>query len=76
MRKAIELYEWQLVIVREIGDRRGEGNALWNSAVAHDSLGNRPEAIARAAAAQEIFEATEDPNAAKVRAKLAEWRAT
>ena len=74
--KAIEFYERRIAIAREIGDRRGEGNSLWNSALAHDSLGNRPEAIARAAAALEIFEAIEDPNAAKVRAELAEWRAT
>ena len=73
-RKAIEFYEQQLIITREIGDRRGEGNALFNSALAHDSLGNRPEAIARAVAALAIYEAIEDPNAAKVRATLAEWR--
>ena len=73
-RKAIEFYEQHLVIVREIVDRRGEGNALWNSALAHDSLGNRPEAIARAETALKIYEAIEDPNAAKVRAALAKWR--
>ena len=56
------------------GDRRGEGKALWNSAVAYDSLGNRTEAIARAEAALAIREAIEDPNAAQERAKLAEWR--
>ena len=75
-RKAMDYHEQALVVSREIGDRRGEGNALFNSALAHDSLGNCPEAIARAAAALEIFEAIEDPNAAKVRATLAEWRAT
>jgi tetratricopeptide (TPR) repeat protein len=73
-RKAIEFYEQQLVITREIGDRRGEGNALFNSALAHDSLGNRAEAIARAAAALAIFEAIEDPNAVRMRARLEEWR--
>ena len=73
-RKAIEFYEQDLVITREIGDRRWEGITLFNSALAHDSLGNRAEAIARAAAALAIYEAIEDPNAAQVRAKLAEWR--
>jgi tetratricopeptide (TPR) repeat protein len=34
-RRAIQFYEQQLAIVREIGDRRGEGNALGN-------LGNLP----------------------------------
>jgi tetratricopeptide (TPR) repeat protein len=73
-RKAIEYYEQALVIAREIGDRRGEGTDLWNSALAYDSLGNRAEAIPRADAALAIREAIEDPNAAKVRAKLAQWR--
>ncbi len=75
-RKAIKYHEQALPVFREIGYWRGEGNALWNSAVLHNSLGNRPEAIARAAAALAIFEAIEDPNAAQVRAALAEWRAT
>ena len=73
-RKAIDYYEHALVIAREIGDRRGEGTDLWNSALAYDSLGNRAEAIPRADAALAIREAIEDPNAAKVRAKLAQWR--
>jgi hypothetical protein len=62
------------VIAREIGDRKGESNALWNSACALDGLGNRSEAITRAESALQIYEAIEDPNAAKVRAKLAAWR--
>ncbi len=68
MFKVIEFYEQYLVIAREIGDRRGEGNALWNSALAHDSLRNRAEA------ALKICEAIEDPEAAQVRAQLAAWR--
>jgi hypothetical protein len=47
---------------------------LWNSACALDGLGNRSEAITRAESALQIYEAIEDPNAAKVRAKLAAWR--
>jgi tetratricopeptide (TPR) repeat protein len=73
-RKALEFYEQALVIDREIGDRRGEGNDLWNSALALETLGDRAQAIARAEAALRIFEAIEDPNAAMVRARLAEWR--
>jgi len=73
-RKAIGFYEQQLIIVREIGDRRGEGNGLWNSADELWKLGDRAQAIARAEAALRIFEAIEDPNAAKVRAALAGWR--
>jgi tetratricopeptide (TPR) repeat protein len=74
VRKGIEFYEQQLVIAREIGDRRGEGSGLWNSALAHNLLRNRAEAITRAEAALKIFEAIEEPRAAKVRAQLAEWR--
>jgi tetratricopeptide (TPR) repeat protein len=75
-RQAIGYFEQALLIDREIGYKPGEGSDLWNSARAHASLGNRPEAIARAAAALEIYEAIAHPSAAKVRAKLAEWRAT
>jgi len=73
-RKSIEFYEQHLAIAREIGDRRGEGSALFNSALALASLGEKAEAIRRAEAALRIFEAIEDPWAAKVRAKLTEWR--
>ena len=74
-RKAIEFFEQCLVLHREIGDRRGEGNALWNSALSLDKLGERAQAIARAEDALQIYETIEDPNAAKVRTTLAEWRA-
>ena len=45
-RKAIELYEQQLVIAREIGNRRGEGNALGSLGLAHEELGHARKAIA------------------------------
>ncbi len=35
----------QLVIVREIGDRRGEGNALGNLGSAHANLGDTRKAV-------------------------------
>ncbi len=73
-RRAIEFYEQQLPITREIGDRRGEGNALWNMSLALDKLGDRAQAIAHAEAALKIFEQIEDPNTARVRKRLAEWR--
>jgi tetratricopeptide (TPR) repeat protein len=73
-RRAIEFYEQRLVIAREIGDRRGEGNALFNTSLALDELGDRAQAIAHAEAALRIYEAIEDPGAAKVRAALAQWR--
>ncbi len=72
--RAIEFYQQRLTIEREIGDRRGEGGALWNMSLALDELGERAQAIHHAEQALTIFEQIEDPNTAKVRAKLAEWR--
>ena len=71
--EANEYFDQSLVIARELGDRRQEGIGLWNSALAHESLGNRAEAITRATSALAIYEAIESPNAAGVRAQLAEW---
>ena len=73
-RRAIEHYDQALDISREIGDRRGEGNALFNMALALDSLGDRARAISNAEAALQIYEQIEDPNAARVRQQLSEWR--
>ena len=72
--KAIDYNEQALVIFREIGDRRDEGNVLVIFALVYHRIGETVEAINRAEAALAIYEAIEDPNAAKVRAKLAEWR--
>ncbi len=74
-RKAIEFHQQALDIDREIGDRRGEGTALFNLSLSQDKLGQRAQAVANAEAALRIFEAIEDPNAEKVRRRLAEWRA-
>lgn len=74
-KRAIEFYEQSLVIYREIGDRRGEGICLWNMSMSTDDVGERSGAIACAQQAVAILEQLEDPNAAKARAKLAEWKA-
>ncbi len=74
-RRAIELYEQRLAIAREIGDRRGKGNVLFNSGLALDALGDREAATERVQAALAIYHQIEDPNADRVRAKLAEWEA-
>ena len=74
-RRAIEYYEQDLAITRETGDRRGEGTALWNRALALDKLGRRDEAIADAQLSLKIHDETEDPWAEKVRRKLADWGA-
>ena len=63
-----------LAIAREIGDRRGEGVALFNSALALDQLGERGEATERVKAALVIFEQIGAKHLAEqARAKLAEW---
>jgi tetratricopeptide (TPR) repeat protein len=43
--KAIEYHEQALVILREIGDRRGEGSALGNLGLAYSDLGQVEKAI-------------------------------
>jgi tetratricopeptide (TPR) repeat protein len=72
--KAIKYYERHMAIACEIGDRRSEGNTLWNMSLALDNLNERSEAIKKAESALEIFEQIESPAVARVRQKLAEWR--
>jgi tetratricopeptide (TPR) repeat protein len=72
--RAIQFYEQQLTIAREIGDRRGEGSVLWNMSLVLDQLGKRAKAIHHAEQSLSIREQIEDPNAARVRARLAAWR--
>jgi hypothetical protein len=64
-----------LLIARETGDRRGEGNALWNTALASDKLAERAQAIAYAEGALVIFEQIESPHAERIRTRLDEWKA-
>jgi hypothetical protein len=59
---------------REIGDRQGEGGALFNAAMALNELGNRTEAIRRAEQALSILVSIESPDAEKVRRRLAAWQ--
>ena len=73
-RRAIEYYKKALEINCEIGDRRSEGINLWNMSLALGQLGDSAQAIANAEAALKILDQIEDPNADKVRMRLAEWR--
>jgi hypothetical protein len=61
------------VIARKIGDRSGEGSALWNTALALDALAERAQAIASAEDALVIFEGLDSPESESVRTKIAEW---
>ena len=63
-----------LVIAREMGDRQGEGNALFNTGLALDTLDDRAKAIAYVEAALELFEQIESPFAERARAALERWR--
>lgn len=72
--RALQFYEQASFIHGEFGDRRGEGRALWYMSLALEQLGKRAHAIQHAEQALTIHEQIEDPNAAKVRAKLAAWR--
>lgn len=72
-RRAIEYHGKHLEIAQEIGDIGGEGRAHWNISFALEKLGKRSEAIAHAEKALRIYEQIENPNAAMVRKKLAEW---
>jgi hypothetical protein len=74
VRRAIKYYEQQPVITREICDQRGECNALFNTSLALDALGDRPQAIAHAEMALQIFEQIESPYVDHVRRKLEQWR--
>jgi tetratricopeptide (TPR) repeat protein len=74
VRNAIEYYESALAISREIGDRSGEGIALWNLAFAHYQLSQYVRATALAEQALAILTAIEHPNAEMVRRALEEWR--
>jgi tetratricopeptide (TPR) repeat protein len=71
--RAREYHEQHRQAASKIGDRLGEGNALWNGAVVLDKSGNRSEAVACAQAALRILEAIEAPAASKVRDQLAKW---
>ena len=66
-RRAIEFYEQALAIAREIGDRRGEGNALGNLGIAYADLGETRRAIEfyeqRLAIAREIGDRRGEGNA-------------
>ena len=63
------------VVIREIGDHRGEGNALGNLASALYDLEEKDRAIHLMEEALEIYEAIEAPDAEDARAQIQEWGA-
>ncbi|MBC7259163.1 MAG: tetratricopeptide repeat protein [Chloroflexi bacterium] len=74
-RRAIGFYEQALEIDREIGDRRGEGNACWNMGLAYEKLGDYARAAELMQVCVDYERAIGHPDAEKHAAYLAEVRA-
>ncbi len=70
----IEFNQQEFAIAHKMDDRKGEADALWNMALALAVERNWRQARVTATAALLIYEQIKDPNAAKVREKLEEWR--
>ena len=73
-RRAIEYYEQWVEIAREIGDRLGEANGLFNMSGSQNALGDRDAAVERMQRALAIYDAMEVPEADRARDRLAAWR--
>jgi hypothetical protein len=65
--------EQVLVIDRQIGDRHGEGNVLFNMGLALYELEEKDRAIHLVKDGLEIYEAIESPDTKDARKKLKEW---
>ena len=72
--QAFDYYKQFLAIARETGDQRAEATALWNMSLAFYELGQLDEAIDYAEQSLTIRQRIDDPNIAKVRHKLEDWR--
>jgi hypothetical protein len=72
---AIEFYDQQITIAREIGDLKGEANSLLNKSVALDHLGQLPEAVTHAETALKIFGRIKNSNEARAQLLLDTLRA-
>ena len=71
---AIKRADGSALVRQVIGDRRGEGITLGNLGDELPMVGRVDEAISYAEKALEIFEAIDDPHAAKARAQLEKLR--
>jgi tetratricopeptide (TPR) repeat protein len=72
--KALGFYNEALKIASEVGDSRGEANALFNMSLDLYAAGERSQATTCTEKALKIFEEIEDINAAKAREQLVKWR--
>lgn len=71
---AIGYYEEALPILRDLGDRREEGTALYNLADELWKVGERARAIEMMEESLHLHKEFEHPWLPKVRAQLAAWR--
>ena len=74
--KAVECFDDQLKLARQLGDQETEAQALWSAARAVRSLGRLPDAITRISAALAILESINPEEAEKARADLERWRSS
>jgi tetratricopeptide (TPR) repeat protein len=73
--RAIELYEQQRAIAREIGDRWGEASASWNLGASYVVLGELRKAVEALQLGVDIYRAIRHPNAEGHAQRLAQLRA-
>jgi hypothetical protein len=73
VRRTVELLEERIQAARELGDRRGEAIALFNTSLAYRDLGETASARSNAEAAWQIFNGIGDANADHVKRSLQEW---
>jgi tetratricopeptide (TPR) repeat protein len=73
-RIALHYHQQHFELARTIGDKLGVGNAMWNSSLALNALGQREGAIDQAEKALTIYQQIESPHSVKVAHQLTQWR--
>ncbi len=71
---AARCFREQLVAARAAGERRSEGNALYNLSLALDRAGDRDAAIENLEAALKVYKSIRDPSAKLAGEQLARWK--
>ena len=72
--QALDYYRRHEKAAREIGDKRGVANAIWNTSLTLVKTGLKKEARKMAEAALHLYRETESPTAVEVEKTLAIWR--
>jgi tetratricopeptide (TPR) repeat protein len=71
---AARCFREQLAAARAAGERRSEGNALYNLSLVLDRLGERDAAIAKLETALKVYKSIRDPSARLAGEQLARWK--